>query len=125
MSELKPLKLDFYDIIENNEDDLLFEYCEKIHKKEDYPDAYSMMNDVIAVEYFPSFEFFNLLNSYYEDIGKDIEEEVRGYLDHKQGFLMTHGINYDWLSADLFGDKVNGRKNFEEYLKTEGYKLEL
>ena len=38
---------------------------------------------------------------------------------------MTHGINYSWLSADLFGGTADGRavNQFEDWLKNKGFKL--
>ena len=40
---------------------------------------------------------------------------------------MTHGIGYDWKSADLLGCSANGKawKQFEAWLETNGYTLVL
>jgi len=49
-----------------------------------------------------------------------MSDEVRGYVEHGQGFLMTHGGGYDWKSTDLCGGSGDGVawKEFENWVDT-------
>lgn len=124
--ELIPINYDCIDILEDEMyDELVWDYCEKVCKREDYSDAESFMQNVLAIEYFPDVTFHSLLQQYFEEKGEDIEEKVRGYVKYKQGFLMTHGIGYSWESADLFGGSADGRAKpeFERWLEEKGFTL--
>jgi len=126
MSELVPISYFHEDILENSSlDELVYLYAERVYKQEDCSSPEDFLEQVIAIEYFPDITFHSLLEEYYEEQGKDIEDEVRGYVPHKSGFLMTHGVNYSWLSADLFGGTADGKavNQFEDWLKNKGFKL--
>ena len=102
-------------------EDLFYLYCETMCKSAGYADAYEMMGDVIAVEYFPNATLHDLLKEWYETTrGKDISEGVRGYYRYKKGFLMTHGCGYSWEKDDIFdGDKAG----FVQWLANKGMEL--
>ena len=126
MDNLTPISFFHEDILEDSSlDELVYLYAERVYKQEDCSSVDSFLNNVLAIEYFPDITFHHLLEEYFEEQGKDIEDEVRGYVPHKSGFLMTHGVNYSWLSADLFGGSADGKgvDNFEEWLKKKGMYL--
>ena len=91
MSELVPISYFHEDILEDSSlDELVYLYAERVYKQEDCSSPEDFLEQVIAIEYFPDVTFHSLLEEYFEEQGKDIEDEVRGYVPHKSGFLMTH-----------------------------------
>lgn len=124
--KLIPINYTCFDILENEGyDDLIYFYAEAVHAKEDCSSADEFLSQVLAIEYFPDMTFHHLLSQYFEEQGKSIEDEVRGYYPYKLGFLMTHGVGYAWESADLFGGTADGRakQKFKDWLDKKGFEL--
>ena len=123
--DLIPVSYSHDNILDTMETDELYDYCNHVYRQEEYDDAEDMMSDIMALEYFYDATFHALLAKYFEEKGKNIEDEVRGYMPYKKGFLMIHGVNYDWKDADLVGGSANGQtwKDFEKKKKKQGYEL--
>ena len=113
------------DIMDTMDTEELYEYCNRVYKAEDCSSADDMMESLMCVEYFPNVTFHELLEKFLAEQNKDIKETVRAYMPYKKGFVMTHGIGYDWKSADLLGGSANGKawRQFEDWLETNGYTL--
>ena len=124
-NNLLPVSFMHTDLLNDGDDELIYTYCETVYRKEDYSSPEEMLDQILALEYFPDPTFHALLEKYFKEHNKDIEDEVRGYAQHKAGFLMTHGLGYDWFSADLCGGTANGYafRDFENWLAEQGFVL--
>lgn len=101
-------------------DEVVWMFCEKNYKNNECGSPDEMMSDIIAIEYFPSATFKDLLTKYYEEQGMDIAEKVRNYTEYKKGFLMEHGCGYAWENDDLYN---RDKKKFLEWLDAKGFQL--
>ena len=105
--------------------EVLDDYTDKIYKEEDYPSPQAFLDDAVFIEYFPNSTFHTLLQRYFEEQGKSIEDVVRGYVPYKRGFIMTHGGGYAWTAVDLLGEQNDSsvEEEFKKWIINQGYKL--
>lgn len=110
-----------YNILEDESmDEVVYDYCEKMWKKSDYSSVDDMLSSVIAIEYFPSPTYKDLVTQFYAQHGEHIEDKVRGYLEYKRGFLMEHGCGYDWVNEDIYSRR---KIEFLDWLSNKGFQL--
>lgn len=104
------------DALDNIEDEELYMYSEYVYKSEGYSDPMDFLSNVIGVEYYANPTFMDILAQYLGTKGKDLSD-IRGYMPYKKGFLMCHGCNYDWFSADLLcaSDDGTGKREFFQW----------
>lgn len=121
MDKNKIGNLDVYEDLDDVE--LLDEYAKYVWSLIDYPSEEAAVLDLhfgaLVAEFFSNPTFNSALEKWYASKGKTMSEEVGGYMPYKQGFIMVHGRNYDWMSKELCGGKANGVawKEFEDWIE--------
>ena len=122
---------DAYEVLPGEE---VAEICYEIAKKEvlaegeyseddpEFEDVVLEESDYIGVYRIrTSSALYNLLCEWYEQQGRDITQEVRGYYEDYYGDYMYYvtGCGYDILSADLLGGSANGeaRREFDAFVR--------
>lgn len=56
---------------------------------------------------------YDLLCDWYDEIGEDMEEKIRGFYDDGDYIYFVTGCGYSIYSADLLGGSSNGRAESE------------
>ena len=123
---------DAYEMLDNES---AYEICDEIARKylieeEGWDEDADGFDDAVAEEadYIGLYRIriggalYSLLRQWYEQQGKDMTKEVRGYYEDYYGDYMYYvtGCGYDTISADLLGGSADGqaRREFEEFVRS-------
>lgn len=101
---------DCEDVLDRDEYDEIAYYLVEQH-----PDEEDFIN-LFRISIYSA--LYELLEQWYEEQGKNLEDEVRGYFEYGDYVYFVTGSGYSIYSADLLGGSANGRaeNEFDEFV---------
>jgi len=103
------------------------EDCENVLDRDEYDEiAYCLVEQHPDEEDFINLfrisiysALYELLEQWYEEQGKDLEDEIRGYFEYGDYVYFVTGSGYSIYSADLLGGSADGRaeREFDEFVE--------
>lgn len=116
------------DIVDNCNDDevpvIICDYLDNINTDEDERELYlDIESGCPCLVKITQSAFVVMLERWFAYNDTNADSRVRGYFRSSDGsFMMLHGINYDWIDADLLGGCGNGQTHglFKDFCEKSG-----